>query len=298
MKVKPCPEAGGQPDLLGLLGHSATPDLDWGYRGNWETSTARLPMGNSRASCLDARYSFFVKRKLNCSGRRCDEGNDLLPRLFVRWFQYGAFLPMFRAHGTDTPREIWRFGEPGEPFYDALVSALGLRYRLLPYNYSLAGWTTQHDYTMLRPLPFDFRSDPITYNISDQYLFGPALLVNPVTCPMLYDVGSRPLEGIAQTRPVYLPAGADWHDFWTGQTYSGGQTIESDAPISRLPLYVRAGSILPMGPVRQHVNDLPEAPIELHIYPGKDGSFALYEDEGDRYNYEDGARRSISIGKC
>jgi alpha-D-xyloside xylohydrolase len=100
---------------------------------------------------------------------------------------------MFRAHGTDTPREIWRFGEPGEPFYEALVSTLKLRYRLLPYIYSLAGWTTQHDYTMLRALPFDFRSDPATYDISDQYMFGPALLVNPITWPMLYEAGSSHL---------------------------------------------------------------------------------------------------------
>ena len=243
--------------------------------------------------------AFFVKRKPELwfwSGDY-DEGVDDLGyrELFVRWFQYGAFLPMFRAHGTDTPREIWRFGEPGEPFYDALVSALRLRYRLLPYIYSLAGWTTQHDYTMLRALPFDFRSDPVTYDIRDQYMFGPALLVNPVTQPMLYDMGSRPLGNVPQLRPVYLPAGAEWYDFWTGRRYSGGQTIHADAPISRMPLYVRAGSILPMGPIRQHVNDLPEAPVELHVYPGQDGSFELYEDEGDQYNYENGAFSTIGI---
>ena len=243
--------------------------------------------------------AFFVKHKPEMwfwSGDYDEGVADLGYReLFVRWFQYGAFLPMFRSHGTDTPREIWQFGEPGEPFYEALVDALHLRYRLLPYIYSLAGWITQHDYTMLRALPFDFRSDPATYDIRDQFMFGPALMVNPVTCPMLYDVGSQPLDGIQQTRPVYLPAGTDWYDFWTGQKYSGGQTIQADAPISRLPLYVRSGSILPMGPVRQHTNDLPEAPVELHIYPGQDGSFELYEDEGDQYNYEDGAFSMIDI---
>ena len=243
--------------------------------------------------------AFFVKRKPELwfwSGDY-DEGVDDLGyrELFVRWFQYGAFLPMFRAHGTDTPREIWRFGEPGEPFYEALVSALHLRYRLLPYIYSLAGWTTQHDYTMLRALPFDFRADPRTYDIRDQYMFGPALLINPVTRPMLYDVGSRTLENVPQTRQVYLPAGVDWYDFWSGKRNSGGQTIQADAPIDRLPIYVRAGSILPMGPVRQHVNDLPDAPVELHIFPGLDGSFELYEDEGDQYNYEDGAFSTIPI---
>jgi alpha-D-xyloside xylohydrolase len=243
--------------------------------------------------------AFFVncKPELWFWSGNYDEGVDDLGyrELFVRWFQYGGFLPMFRAHGTDTPREIWQFGQPGEPFYDALVSALRLRYRLLPYIYSLAGWTTQHDYTMLRALPFDFRSDPATYDIRDQFMLGPALMVNPVTRPMLYDVGSQPLIGIQQTRPVYLPAGVIWYDFWTGETCSGGQTIRADAPISRLPLYVRAGSILPMGPVRQYVNDLPDAPIELHIYTGRDGFFELYEDEGDVYNYEDGAFSMIDI---
>ena len=242
---------------------------------------------------------FFVKHKPEMwfwSGDYDEGVADLGYReLFVRWFQYGAFLPMFRSHGTDTPREIWQFGEPGEPFYEALVDALHLRYKLLPYIYSLAGWITQHDYTMLRALPFDFRSDPATYEISDQFMFGPALMVNPVTCPMLYDVELQALDGIQQTRPVYLPAGVDWYDFWTGQKYSGGQTIQADAPIGRLPLYVRSGSILPMGPARQHTNDLPEAPVELHIYPGQDGSFELYEDEGDQYNYEDGAFSMIDI---
>jgi alpha-D-xyloside xylohydrolase len=243
--------------------------------------------------------AFFVKHKPELwfwSGNYDGGVDDLGYReLFVRGFQYGAFLPMFRAHGTDTPREIWRFGDPGDPFFDALVNALRLRYRLLPYIYSLAGWTTQHDYTMLRALPFDFRYDPVTYDIRDQYLFGPALMVNPITHSMLYDAGSQPLQGIPQTRPVYLPAGTDWYDFWTGHTYAGGQTIQADAPISRLPLFVRAGSILPMGPVRQHVNDLSEAPIELHVYPGQDGSFELYEDEGDQYNYENGVFSTIDI---
>jgi alpha-D-xyloside xylohydrolase len=242
---------------------------------------------------------FFVRRKPEMwfwSGDYDEGVADLGYReLFVRWFQYGAFLPMFRAHGTDTPREIWRFGEPGEPMYDALVRFLELRYRLLPYIYSMAGWTTQHDYTMLRGLPFDFRGDPGVYNVKDQYMFGPALLVCPVTQPMYYAVGSQPLEDISRTRPVYLPAGADWYDFWSGQKLAGGQTLIAEAPIERIPLYVRAGSILPMGPVRQYVDDLPDAPVELHIYPGSDAAFQLYEDEGDRYNYETGAFATIQL---
>ena len=208
--------------------------------------------------------------------------------LYVRWFQYAAFLPMFRAHGTDTPREIWRFGNPGDPMYEALVKFLRLRYRLLPYIYSLAGLTTQCDYTLLRALPFDFRADPATYDIADQFMFGPALLVNPVTKPMYFSAGSTPIEGVSKNRPVYLPAGSDWYDFGTGQRYAGGQTICADAALDSLPLYVRSGSIVPIGPDITYADEQPTATLELHIYPGQDGSFTLYDDEGDNYNYEQG----------
>jgi alpha-D-xyloside xylohydrolase len=201
--------------------------------------------------------------------------------LYVRWFQFGTFLPVFRSHGTDTPREIWQFGQPGDLMYDTLVKFARLRYRLLPYIYSLAGAETHRSQAMLRLLAFDFRHDPKVYDIADQYMFGPALLVCPVT---------RPGGGVAsQTRPVYLPAGTTWYDFWTGQRYEGGQTIDADAPLDILPLYVKAGSLLPMGPHIQHSGEQLTAPWEIRVYPGADGSFAVYEDEGDSYHYEQGA---------
>ena len=228
-----------------------------------------------------------------------DEGvNDPAYReLFVRWFQYATFLPMLRAHGTDTPREIWRFGEPGDAEYDALVKFLHLRYRLLPYIYSLAGWTTQADYTMLRLLAFDFRHDPQTYAVRDQFMFGPALLVCPITEPMSAPhVGVQTgQEGVSQ-RAVYLPAGCDWYDFWTGERLVGGQTITAEAGLGELPLYVRAGSIVPLAQPMQYVDEHPAAPVELHIYPGQDGTFQLYEDGGDGYDYERGAFSTIEIG--
>ena len=243
--------------------------------------------------------AFFVKRKPDLwfwQGEYEAGVEDLAYReLYVRWFQLGAFLPMFRAHGTDTPREIWRFGEPGEPMYDALAKYLRLRYRLLPYIYSLAGWVTQDDYTLLRGLAFDFRADPAVYDIRDQFMFGPAFLVNPVTQPMYYAVGSSPLTGVDQRRTVYLPAGYDWYDFWTDQRFAGGQAVQADAALDVMPLYVRAGSIVPMGDHAQYADELPEAPLELHIYPGCDGSFRLYEDEGDSYNYEQGAFSTIHM---
>lgn len=215
--------------------------------------------------------------------------------LYVRWFQYATFLPVFRSHGTDTPREVWRFGEPGEIFYDTLVKFLRLRYRLMPYIYSLAGLVTHDDYTLMRALPFDFRCDPSTYDIRDQYMLGPALLVSPITQPMYYGAKSTPLEGTQKSRQVYLPEGTAWYDFWTSKQYAGGQIIIADAPLDTVPLYVRAGSIIPVGPDIQHTGEGQNAPIRLHVYPGYDGHFTLYEDEGDNYNYELGRFATIHI---
>jgi len=144
-------------------------------------------------------------------------------------------------------------------------------------------------------LPFDFRHDPIAYNISDEYMFGPAFLVCPVIKPMYFAANSIPLKGVEKTRSIYLPSGCDWYDFWTGQRYAGGQTISADAPLETMPLYVRSGSIVPMGPEIQFADDQPDAPIELWVYPGRDGNFALYEDEGDSYNYERGSFATIHI---
>lgn len=243
--------------------------------------------------------AFFVKRKPElwfwCGAY--DQGVDDLGyrELYVRWFQFGAFLPMFRAHGTDTPREIWRFGNPGEPMYDTLVKYLHLRYRLMPYIYSLAGQVTQNDYTMMRALAFDFRKDEKTYDIQDEYMFGPALLVCPVTTPMYYEANSTPITGVEKTRSAYLPSGSNWYDFWTGKFYQGGQTILSDAPLETMPLYVRSGSIVPIGPKIQYTDEQPDAPIELWVYPGQDGQFTLYEDEGDNYNYERGSFAIVQL---
>jgi len=202
---------------------------------------------------------------------------------------------MFRSHGTDTPREIWRFGNPGDLMYDTLVKFLQLRYRLMPYIYSLAGQIAHENYTMLRALPFDFRSDPATYDISDQFMFGPALLVNPVTKPMYYGPNSAPLTGVEKTRPVYLPAGSDWYDFWTGERYAGGQTLIAHADLETMPIFVRAGSIIPFGPDICFTDEQPQAMVKLRIYPGQDGKFTLYQDEGDNYNYEKGFFATIQL---
>lgn len=226
-----------------------------------------------------------------------DDGVDDLGyrELYLRWFQYAAWLPMLRSHGTDTPREIWRFGSPGETTYDALVHALRRRYRLLPYIYSLAGWTTQRAYTMLRSLPFDFPDDVRTHGLGDQFLLGPAFLVCPVSTPMAYAPGSRPLDGASLTRRVYLPAGADWFDLATDELLGGGQEIHAAAPLERIPVFVRAGSIVPMGPDRDHADGAPNETLEVHVYPGRDTTFTLYEDAGDGYGYEAGEFATVEL---
>ena len=196
---------------------------------------------------------------------------------------------MMRSHGTDTPREIWRFGEEGTPFYDAIAKFIRLRASLVPYIYSLAGNVTLHSGTFLTPLGLAFPNDPACLQEDGQFLFGPGLLVCPVTRPMYYDVDSQPLEGVAKTRTVYLPAGCGWYDFWTGAFYQGGRTVEADAPLDKLPLFVKAGTILPLGPASQYPGAEPHPALTLRVYPGQDGSFTLYDDEGDSYRYEQGA---------
>ncbi len=364
--------------------------------------------------------------------------------IYVRWYQFGTFCPIFRSHGTGTPREVWQFGDRGYWAYESLVKFDRLRYRLLPYIYSLAGKITQNDYTIMRGLAFDFDHDTATYDIDNEYMFGPAFLVTPVTEKMyfdntyigkvlpqrlLYDENGKPggltarfyngqhfdtlittrsevkldfdwndgksrPEGIHQhyysirftgevlaeqsgeytfvttsndgirlwvdgkliidnwtdhgvtvnmgriilekgmrypvkmeyyqtlggaiTRlawitpvesrkpdnqklpetksyPVYLPRGTKWYNFWTGEIFEGGQTIHTPAPIDQIPLFVRAGSIVPMGTVLQYAGERPENNIEIRIYPGRNGKFTLYEDENDNYNYEKGAFATITF---
>ena len=235
--------------------------------------------------------AFFVKKGIQWFwDGDYEKGYDDLGyrELFTRWFQYGGFLPMFRSHGTDFRRELWFFGEQGEPFFDALMKINHLRYQLMPYIYSIAARVWKDDYTMHRMLAFDFAEDEKARDVDDQFLFGNNLLVCPVTEPMYYEKNSRPIEGCAKTREVYLPKGTGWYDFWTNQYYEGGQTITAVAPIDIIPLYVKAGSILPMTQFMQYVDEIPNAPVEVRVYSGKDAEFELYDDEGNSYRYEEG----------
>ncbi|MFT3781337.1 MAG: glycoside hydrolase family 31 protein [Nibricoccus sp.] len=216
--------------------------------------------------------------------------------LYTRWLQYGAFLPMFRSHGTDAAREIWRFGEEGTPFYDTIAKYIRLRYQFLPYIYSLAAQVTFDSYTLIRALPLEFPNDPATFGVTDQFMFGPSLMVCPVTQPMYYERNSTPLVDIPKTRAVYLPADRRWYDFWTNKLYEGGQTIDTDAPLETIPLFIPEGSIIPLCTERQqHVGERLNTSYEIRIYAGKDGAFELYEDDGDGYGYEDGDYTKLKL---
>ncbi|HVH85447.1 MAG TPA: glycoside hydrolase family 31 protein, partial [Terriglobales bacterium] len=201
--------------------------------------------------------------------------------LFVRWFQFGTFCPIFRVHGTraTNQNELWSYGPDAQRILTAYDN---LRYRLMPYIYSLA-WRITHDsYTLMRPLIMDFSSDRAVVNIGDQFMFGPAMLVNPVT-----------KQGETK-RHLHLPK-AKWYDFWTGASIEGGESIDAAVPLDRLPLYVRGGSILPIGPALQYATEKPADAIELRIYPGADGDFTIYEDENDNYNCEKGTYALIPL---
>jgi alpha-D-xyloside xylohydrolase len=210
-----------------------------------------------------------------------DPTDPAFRELFVRWFQFGTFNLILRVHGTRHPdeNELWSYGLAAQKI---LVSFDRLRYRLLPYTYSLAWMTTSSGYTPMRPLVMDFRTDVRAQNTGDQFMYGPAVLVNPVTEP-----------GVT-SRTVYLPE-AKWYDFWTGSQIKGGHIVEAVAPLERLPLYVKEGSIVPLGPDEEWSTQKPADPIELRVYRGRDGDFTLYEDENDNYDYEKGVYATIPI---
>lgn len=208
-----------------------------------------------------------------------DPNDPAYRELFVRWFQFGTFNPILRVHGTRSTNqnELWSYGSEAQRI---LVDFDNLRYRLLPYTYSLAWMTTSQSYTPMRPLVMDFRSDVHAANIGDQFMFGPAFMVKPVTEPSV------------NTTRLYLPQ-AKWYDFWSGVPVDGPRTSDAASPLDRMPLYVRAGSIVPMGPVMQWSTEKPEDPMELRVYRGADSEFTLYEDENDNYSYEKGVYATI-----
>ncbi|MEP6917328.1 MAG: TIM-barrel domain-containing protein, partial [Acidobacteriota bacterium] len=213
------------------------------------------------------------------TGARDGDALDEWRELNARWFQFSTFCPILRVHGTDRPREMWNIGDETTPVYESELKFDRLRYALFPYIYSIAGRVTHEGYTLMRPLVMDFRGDARARDIPDQFMFGPAFLVNPVT------------EYKARSRRAYLPAGTAWYDFWTGKQSAGGSTMTADAPYDRLPLFVRAGAIVPMGPEQQYIGEKDARLLTIYVYTGANGQFSLYEDDGLTYDYE---RRQFS----
>ena len=253
---------------------------------SWKSFRQQIPSGLNYMATGNPYWTvdvgaFFVKN----NGKRWfwageyQKGveDDNYKEFYTRMFQWATFLPMLRSHGTDTPREIWQFGEAGTPYYDAILKMINLRYSLLPYIYSMAAKQYFSGYSMVRPLAFDYPDDESVYDLKDEYLFGDILV-----CPVV-----RPLAE-AKIRKVYLPKGNRWYDYWTNEAYDGGQWIEVPVAIDRLPLYVKAGSIIPTSDVVEYSAAQADKPITLNVYPGADTSFSLYQDSGDGYAFEQG----------
>jgi alpha-D-xyloside xylohydrolase len=255
---------------------------------DWDSLRKQIPAGLNFALSGVPWWTtdvggFAVPRKWSRSDPRPEDVEEWR-ELVTRWFQFATFCPLLRVHGQFPHREMWFFGgDEGHRAYTTQLSFDRLRYRMLPYSYTLAAEVTRRHATIMRPLVMDFPDDPEVRGLKDQFLFGPSLLVNPVTAP-----------GVSR-REVYLPRGASWYDFWTGALHEGGRRLEAPAPYESLPLYVKAGSILPFGPELQHTAEKPADPLTLWVYTGSDAAFELYEDDGTSYEYEKGVFSTIPL---
>lgn len=272
--------------FAGLQRYStATWSGDIGTR--WEDMKAQISAGLNFAMSGIPYWTmdiggFCVEKRYETAKEGTEDMNEWR-ELNTRWFQFGAFSPLFRSHGQYPYREIYNISPAGHPAYKSMVYYTNLRYRLMPYIYTLAGKTYFEDYTIMRALVMDFVSDAKTHNIGDQYMFGPSLMVCPV-----YEYKSR-------SRQVYFPLNANWYDFESNQFIKGGQTLVIDAPYERIPLFVREGSILPMGKEIQNTTQQQADNLTIRVYTGADGKFTIYEDEGTNYNYEKGSYATIQL---
>ena len=231
--------------------------------------------------CVEDRY-VAAQQEFDKTGV---ENSDLTEwrELQARWNQFGCFIPLYRAHGQWPLREVWNIAPENHPCYQTIVYYDKLRYRMMPYLYSMAGWAHLKDYTLMRALVMDFQGDEKVYDIKDQWMFGPAFMACPVG---LYK---------ARNRKVYFPKASGWYNLYDGEFIEGGQSLIVDAPFERIPVFVREGSIVPFGPEIQYSDEKPASEITLYVYAGRNGEFQLYEDEGTNYNYEKGKFATIDI---
>ena len=242
----------------------------------------------------------FFAGAYNTKGSQSGTKNPQYHELYVRWMQFGLFCPMMRSHGTEVWRELNYYGKPGEPVYDALLSAVKMRYQLLPYIYSTSWQVHQNDDSFMRALMMDFKDDPKTLDNNREFLFGRSLLVAPIV-EALYTPEKIQKEVTVdwtakKTFDVYLPQGTQWYDYWTNERLEGGQTVKADGTLAHCPVYVKAGSILPLCKKEvMNANIADWQTLDMIVYPGADAVFTLYEDEGDNYNYEQGAYSTITL---
>lgn len=292
-------------------------------RSDWQTLRNQVPMllnftltGNPYI-CTDIGGFFSGVYNKSYSDRASGAQNPQFQELYTRWMQFGAFTPMMRSHGTETYRELYYYGKKGEPVYDALLDAINLRYRLLPYTYSTS-WDVSHNRgSFMRALWMDFAADKRTHDMKDEYMFGRQILVAPILNAQYTqekalttdeNSGWDKKEGATdaptaasvdftaqKTKNVYLPQGTRWYDFWTGKGYDGGQEITLQTTIKTIPLFVRAGGIVPVGGEMQTTADKDWSALELRVYPGADGRFSIYEDDDTTYNYEKGQYTEIPL---
>ena len=287
---------------------------------SWDMLRKQVPCGLSFTLTGNPNFNTdiggFFCGSYNTRGGGSAPKNPQFQELYVRWMQYGLFCPVFRSHGADAPREIWQFGKKGEPVYDAIEKQIRLRYRLIPYLYSTAWQVTSNNDSYMRPLFSDFAGDKKVWNMTDEFMFGRSILACPIVNPQYTEekiIRTNEMTGwnrqnanqtgkpsdtdFTQTKTAtkYLPKGAQWYDFWTGQRYQGGKDVTLETSFDRVPMFVRAGSILPLGPEMQYVGEKSWDNLELRVYPGANGSFTLYEDEGDGYNYEKGVFSTITF---
>ena len=284
---------------------------------SWDMLRKQVPAGLSFTLTGNPNFNTdiggFFCSSYNTRGSGSAPKNPQFQELYVRWMQYGLFCPVFRSHGADAPREIWQFGQKGEPVYDAIEKMIRLRYRLIPYLYSTAWQVTSDNGSYMRPLFADFAGDKKIWDMTDEFMFGRSILAAPIVDPQYTEekvIRTNAMTGWDRQSTVdnsqltvdftatksavkYLPKGAAWYDFWTNQKYQGGKTVTLETSLDRVPMFVRAGSILPLGPEMQYVGEKSWDNLEIRVYPGADGQFTLYEDEGDSYNYERGVYATI-----
>ncbi len=274
-------------------------------QSSWDMLRKQLPLGQnySLTGCpnFNTDIGGFFSGSYNRRGSGSAPRNPQFQELYVRWMQYGLFCPVFRSHGTECAREVWEFGKKGELVYDAIAKQIRLRYRLLPYLYSTAWQVTSAGESYMRPLWSDFSADRRTWEMGMEFLFGRSILAAPIVeaqyTPEEIDKSGNVTADFTATKTAtkYLPKGAQWYDFWTGKLYKGGQDVLLTTTFDQVPMFVCAGSILPLGPEMQYVGEKSWQQLELRVYPGADGQFTLYEDEGDNYNYEKGQYTTIPM---